>query len=158
MARRLPRAAYLLIGAVLTHRWFHPLHSWVYRRTGGWGILHHALGVPMLLLTTTGRRSGRRRSVPLAAVRDAGRWILVGSFAGRDRTPGWVHNLRAHAGATVEYRRDRDEVMAREVGGDERSRLWDVVTAAYPGFEVYQSRTRRHIPLFALEPDQADGP
>lgn len=156
MARRLPRAAYELIGAVLTHRWFHPLHGWLYRRTGGWGILRHALGVPMLLLTTTGRRSGRRRTVPLAAIRDTGRWVLVGSFAGRDRSPGWVHNLRADPRATVEYRRDRDEVVAREVGGEERARLWDVVTAAYGGFAVYQSKTRRLIPLFVLEPGEDD--
>jgi deazaflavin-dependent oxidoreductase (nitroreductase family) len=147
------RRTYLAIGEVLTHRWFHPIHRRLYRISGGRGIVSRALGMDMILLTCVGRRSGALRTVPLAAVPDDGAWILVGSNAGKPGMPSWVHNLRADGTVSVEHRRTTTPFLAREVlDADERSRRWQQVVAAYPGYEVYRQRTARTIPLFVLQP------
>jgi deazaflavin-dependent oxidoreductase (nitroreductase family) len=147
------RRTYLAIGEVLTHPWFHPVHRRLYRLTGGRGVLSHALGMDMILVTMAGRRSGLPRTVPLAGVRDGGSWVLVGSNAGKDRMPGWVHNLRAGGGVTVECRGVVEPYLAREVRDpDELARRWQQVIAGYPGYDVYRQRTDRPIPLFVLDP------
>ena len=156
MIRRLPDPAYLVIGRVLTHPRFHPVHRRLYRRTGGRGVVGHALGVDMLLLHTTGRSSGRSRTVPLAAVRDGDAWVVVGSFGGRDRDPAWVHNLRAEPRGRIQFRGDSWTVLAREADPPEAARLWPMVEAAYPGYALYRAATTRRVPLFVLEPPEAD--
>ena len=156
MARRLPDPAYRVIGRVLTHPRFHPVHRRLYLRTGGRGIVGHGLGVDMLLLHTTGRSSGRPRTVPLAAVPDGDAWVVVGSFGGRDRDPGWVHNLRAVPRGRIQVRGDSWVVMATEADSGEAGRLWPIVEAAYPGYATYRAATIRAIPLFVLERSRAD--
>lgn len=151
--RALPRLVYLAIGLVLTHPLFHPVHRRLYRWTGGRGLLSRALGMDMILVTMRGRRSGAVRVVPLGAVRDGDLWILIGSNAGKTRTPAWVHNLRADPAILVEHGSGEGPFRAREARGDEYERLWSTVTAAYPGYHVYRDRTDRPIALFVLEPD-----
>lgn len=148
------RLVYLAIGEVLTHRRFHPIHRRLYRLTGGRGVVSRALGMDMLLVTVTGRRSGQPRVVPLAAVRDGGSWVLVGSNAGKGRMPGWVHNLRADPRVSVEHGRTPAAAFrAREVtDAAELEARWRQVVAGYPGYAVYRQRTERVIPLFVLEP------
>ncbi len=147
------RRTYLAIGEALTHPWFHPIHRRLYRLTGGCGILSRALGMDMILVTGTGRRSGKLRTVPLAAVRDGVAWTVVGSNAGKGRMPAWVHNLRSHSAVTVEHGRSVAAFRAREVvDPDELERRWRQVIASYPGYAVYRARTDRTIPLFVLEP------
>lgn len=148
------RLVYLAIGEVLTHPRFHPIHRRLYRLTGGRGVVSRALGMDMLLVTVTGRRSGVDRTVPLAAVRDGESWVLVGSNAGKGRTPGWVHNLRAEPAVTVEHGPTAPAAFrAREVSDpQELEARWRQVIAAYPGYGVYRRRTERVIPLFVLEP------
>lgn len=102
-------------------------------------------------LTTTGRKSGQARSVTLYAFRDDDRLVIVGSFAGADRDPGWVANLRAQPRAIVRRGREVHEVSAHEVEGPERDRLWRLVCERFPLYETYQRRTTRVIPLFVLE-------
>lgn len=148
----LPRRAYQLIGTVLTHPRWHPIHRWLYRVTGGRGPVSRAIGMDMILITTTGRRSGVARTVPLAVVADGPDWILIASNAGKDRMPGWVFNLRADPTVVVEHRRTRGPFVARELEGEAYDRAWDTVAAAYPGYDVYRERTDREIPLFVLEP------
>jgi len=150
--RALPRPIYLAIGLVLTHPLFHPVHRRLYRWTGGRGPLSRALGMDMLLVTMLGRRTGAARVVPLGAVRDGDTWILIGSNAGRARTPAWVHNLRTDPAVTVEHGAATADFRAREAHGDEYERRWVTVTAAYPGYQVYRDRTDRPIALFVLEP------
>jgi F420H(2)-dependent quinone reductase len=106
-----------------------------------------------IALSTIGRRSGRRRSVTLYAFEDGARLVVVGSRGGAARDPAWAVNLRANPNAHVRRGSSEWDVQAREVEpGDERERLWVLVTEAFPLYDAYQRRTRRLIPLFVLEP------
>jgi deazaflavin-dependent oxidoreductase (nitroreductase family) len=109
-------------------------------------------GADLLLLTTTGAKSGQPRVSPLAYFRIDGKLIIIGSFAGAPVNPAWVHNLRANPGAHVEVGTDSFDVTARELPAAERDELFDKVAAAAPGFAEYQSKTSRVIPLFELQP------
>ncbi|BCZ25158.1 nitroreductase family deazaflavin-dependent oxidoreductase [Mycobacterium senriense] len=104
----------------------------------------------LLLLHTTGAKSGRPRVSPLAYFRIDGKLIIIGSFAGAPVSPAWVHNLRADPRARVEIGTDTFDVTAHELPADQRAALFDKVTAAAPGFAEYQAKTTRVIPLFEL--------
>src|SRR6201997_4381236 len=105
----------------------------------------------LLLLTTTGAKSGERRVSPLAYFRVDGKLIIIGSFAGAPVNPAWVHNLRANPQARVEIGTDAFDVTARELPAAEREELFPKITAVAPGFAEYQSKTSRVIPLFGLQ-------
>ncbi|OBJ14757.1 deazaflavin-dependent nitroreductase [Mycobacterium colombiense] len=107
-------------------------------------------GANLLLLHTTGAKSGQPRVSPLAYFRIDGKLIIIGSFAGAPVSPAWVHNLRANPQARVEIGTDTFDVAAHELPADERAALFDKVTAAAPGFAEYQAKTTRVIPLFEL--------
>src|ERR1700730_7195390 len=107
-------------------------------------------GANLLLLATTGARSGQRRVSPLAYFRIDGKLIIIGSFAGADVNPAWVHNLRANPSAQVEIGNDASDVTARELPSAERDQLFAKITAAAPGFAEYQAKTTRVIPVFEL--------
>ncbi|UXA08994.1 nitroreductase family deazaflavin-dependent oxidoreductase [Mycobacterium sp. SMC-2] len=104
----------------------------------------------LLLLTTTGAKSGQSRISPLAYFRIDGKLIIVGSFAGAPVSPAWVHNLRANPRARVEIGTEEFAVTARELPSDEREDILPKITAAAPVFAEYQSNTSRVIPLFEL--------
>jgi deazaflavin-dependent oxidoreductase (nitroreductase family) len=106
----------------------------------------------LLLLTTTGAKSGERRVSPLAYFRIDGKLIIIGSFAGAPVNPAWVHNLRANPQAHIEVGSDAFDVTAIELSAAERGELFPKVTAVAPGFAEYQSKTSRVIPLFELQP------
>jgi deazaflavin-dependent oxidoreductase (nitroreductase family) len=106
----------------------------------------------LLLLTTTGAKSGERRVSPLAYFRIDGKLIIIGSFAGAPVNPAWVHNLRANPQAHIEVGGDAFDVTAIELSAAERGELFPKVTAVAPGFAEYQSKTSRVIPLFELQP------
>lgn len=151
MARRLPRAVYLAIGDILVSRPFTTFNRWLLRRTGG-RAGGGGLGMDVILVTTRGRRSGEPRTVPLGAVRDGDRWVVVGSNAGHERMPGWALNMRDEPAVTVEVHGTTSAYRAHEALGDEAAHLWTVVIDTYPGYGDYQARTDRPIPLFVLEP------
>ena len=109
-------------------------------------------GADLLLLTTTGAKSGERRISPLAYFRIDGKLLIIGSFAGADINPAWVHNLRANPSAQVEIGNDASDVTARELPSAERDELFGKITAAAPGFADYQANTSRVIPVFELQP------
>ena len=102
-------------------------------------------------LTTTGRRTGKPRAVPLYAWEDADRLVIVGSLGGSAKDPAWVRNLRADPRATIKKGRQVLHVRASEVEGPERDRLWTLVVDAFPLYATYQRKTERVIPLFVLE-------
>jgi deazaflavin-dependent oxidoreductase (nitroreductase family) len=104
-----------------------------------------------ITLTTTGRRTGQLREVPLYAWDDGDRLVVVGSLGGAARDPDWAHNLRAEPRAMVKEGRHVQEVRAEEVDATERERLWQLVTEAFPLYASYQRKTKRVIPLFVLE-------
>ncbi|ORA80041.1 nitroreductase family deazaflavin-dependent oxidoreductase [Mycobacterium malmoense] len=125
-------------------------------RANGGKVGGQFAGADLLLLTTTGAKSGQPRVSPLAYFRIDGRLIVVGSFAGAPVNPAWVHNLRANPAAHVEVGAPQGvqayDVTARELPPAEREELFPKVTAAAPGFAEYQSKTSRVIPLFELRP------
>ena len=108
-------------------------------------------GAPLLLLTTTGAKSGQQRLSPLAYLPIDGKMIILGSKAGADTNPDWVHNLRAHPQAHIEVGTDAYDVVARELPLAERAELYPKVVAVAPGFGEYQAKTSRVIPLFELQ-------
>jgi deazaflavin-dependent oxidoreductase (nitroreductase family) len=108
-------------------------------------------GANLLLLTTTGAKSGQPRVSPLAYFRIDGKLIIIGSFAGADVNPAWVHNLRANASAHIDLGDESSDVTAHELPPAERDELWGKLTAAAPGFAEYQAKTSRVIPVFELQ-------
>jgi len=127
-------------------------HARIYRTTRG-RVGHRIRGFPpMLLLEHTGARSGRRRTIPLGYIRDGRDVVIVASNGGSPRHPAWFHNLLAHPDTTIQVGPSRIAVTARVAGEDERRRLWPRVVDAYHGYEDYQRRTNRTIPLVILEP------
>ncbi|WP_199253378.1 nitroreductase family deazaflavin-dependent oxidoreductase [Mycolicibacterium mengxianglii] len=107
-------------------------------------------GADLLLLHTTGAKSGKPRLSPLAYFTIDGKMLILGSYAGAPRDPAWVHNLRANPRAHIEVGTDEYDVTVRELPLEERDELYPKVVAAAPGFGEYQSKTSRVIPLFEL--------
>jgi deazaflavin-dependent oxidoreductase (nitroreductase family) len=108
-------------------------------------------GATLLLLTSTGAKSGQPRLAPLAYLTIDQKMIIIGSKAGSDTNPDWVHNLRANPRARIEVRTDAYDVVARELPRDERDEVYPKVVAAAPAFGEYQAKTSRVIPLFELQ-------
>ncbi len=106
---------------------------------------------PVLLLTTTGRRSGQQRTAPVVYMDDGGQLVVIGSNAGNERPPAWSLNLQANPAGTVQIGAQRRAVRARIAEGDERSELWRKVNELYAGFDDYDERTSRDIAVFVLE-------
>jgi deazaflavin-dependent oxidoreductase (nitroreductase family) len=103
-------------------------------------------------LTTTGRHTGKARTVTLYAFETPdGALVITGSRGGKAHDPRWALNLRDEPKATIKVGRDERSVVAREASGRERKRLWVLVTKQFPLYETYQRRTERRIPLFVLE-------
>ena len=132
-------------------RWTGKLNIPLYRLSGGriGGRINQA---PVLLLTTTGRKSGQQRTAPVVYLADADRFIVIGSNAGHAKVPAWSLNLKANPDAEVEVGRRRTKVRARVAEGDERAELWLKSNEQYAGFDDYEARCPRDIALFVLEP------
>ena len=107
----------------------------------------------ILLLNTTGAKSGQPRLSPLAYFDIDGKLIIIGSFAGADVNPAWVHNLRVNPRAHIEVGTETYDVTARELTQQERDESFAKISAASPGFADYQAKTSRVIPLFELQRD-----
>lgn len=123
----------------------------IYRLTRG-RLFNKVGSAPILLLTTTGRRSGQQRTAPVLYLADGQRLVVIGSNAGNVRAPAWALNLKANPDAEVEIRGKRQSVRARVAEGDERAALWLKVNEQYAGFDDYEERTSRDIAVFVLEP------
>jgi F420H(2)-dependent quinone reductase len=107
---------------------------------------------PVLLLTSTGRRSGQQRTAPVVFLADGERYVVIGSNAGNARTPAWSYNLQANPDAEIELRGTHKLVRARVAEGEERAELWRKVNEMYEGFDDYDAKTSRDIAVFVLEP------
>ncbi|HTD49830.1 MAG TPA: nitroreductase family deazaflavin-dependent oxidoreductase [Acidimicrobiia bacterium] len=108
-------------------------------------------GAPLLLLTTTGAKSGRKHTMPVAYLRDGDRIVVFGSKAGAPTHPAWYHNLIANPTVTVELPGEQFEARAVVTDGEERERLFARQKSAMPGFADYERKTTRVIPVIALE-------
>ena len=108
-------------------------------------------GAPLLLLTSTGARSGQPRTSPMMYLPDGGRYVVFASKAGAPTNPDWYHNLVAHPDASIEVGTDRFGVKATVITGTERDELYARQAELYPGFAEYEAKTTRTIPVIALE-------
>jgi F420H(2)-dependent quinone reductase len=136
----------------VTVQWMTGMNNVAYRLSGGRVAGHIPSGAPICLLTTTGRRSGRPRTVPLVYVPDGEDLVVVASRGGMGSHPAWYLNLLADPGATVQVGLASRPVRARDATEAERERLWPTLTAVYPHFDAYQLRTCRRIPVVILSP------
>jgi deazaflavin-dependent oxidoreductase (nitroreductase family) len=132
-------------------RFFNALHIFLYRRTRG-RVGSNVQGLPILLLSTIGRRSGKTRVTPLGYFEHEGSYIVIASNAGFDRHPGWFHNLKSQPRVTIEVGDRVMEAGARVVGPDAYKHLWSKLVSLSPGYARYAERTRRVIPIVSLRP------
>ncbi|MGZ4352943.1 MAG: nitroreductase family deazaflavin-dependent oxidoreductase [Gaiellaceae bacterium] len=121
-----------------------------YRETGG-EVGHIWNGVPTLLLTTTGRRSGEQRTTPLIYGRNGDRYVVVASKGGAPQHPAWYLNLSAHPEVELQVKDERFRARARTAAANERERLWTLMAGIWPAYDDYQAKTEREIPLVVLE-------
>ena|SRR5947209_15153060 len=124
-------------------------HVRVYRETGG-ARGYNWRGTKILLLTTTGRKSGEERTTPLIHGRDGDRWVVIASKGGAPDHPAWYKNLEAEPEATIEVEDEKIPVVATTAEGDERTRLWSLLTKSWPAYDDYQRKTEREIPVVVL--------
>lgn len=134
---------------------FSRIHVVLYRVSGGRLGGHFAKGAPVLLLTTTGRKSGKQRTTPLLYVEDAGRYVIIASVGGAPKHPAWYLNLRENPAASIQIGSRTVRVTATTAAPDERARLWALATQMYAGYDGYQAKTEREIPVVILAPAAA---
>ena len=126
----------------------------LYEGSGGKdGTTLRETGLPVIVVTNRGNRTGAIRKTPLMRVMDGNNYVLVGSKGGAPKNPVWVYNLRAHAEVEIQDETAVHNMRVREVEeGEERARLWDLSVAAFPPYAEYQNKTSRLIPVFIAEP------
>ena len=126
----------------------------LYESSGGTkGTTLRDTGLPVIIVTNTGNKTGAIRKTPLMRVKDGGNYVLIGSQGGAPTDPVWVHNLRAQPAVEIRDHTVVQPMRVREVKEEaERARLWAAAVAAFPPYAEYQKKTTRKIPLFIAEP------
>ncbi|NKQ23498.1 nitroreductase family deazaflavin-dependent oxidoreductase [Streptomyces galbus] len=125
----------------------------LYESSGGTeGTTLRDTGLPVIVLTTRGAKSGKIRKTPLMRVEHEGRYAVVASQGGAPKHPVWYHNVKADPHVELQDGPDRRDYRAREVTGAEKADWWERAVAAYPPYAEYQTKTDREIPVFVLEP------
>ena len=141
-------------GAWVFQRTLYPVDKVLYKRTDGRLTVPGLMaGLPVIMLTTTGAKSGEPRSMPLVGIPLGDDLAVIGSNYGQQRTPGWVYNLEADPAATVSYRDRSVEVTARAASAEEADEAFEIAATFYPGYGKYRARaSHRTIRVFVLEP------
>lgn len=137
-----------------------PALDWVreqvelYESSGGTeGTTLRDTGLPCIIVTHTGNKTGAVRKIPVMRVKVDEGYVLVGSYGGREKNPVWVNNLRTNPDVEIRDRTEVFKMRVHEVTDDpERQRLWDAGAKAYPPYDDYQAKTSRKIPVFLAEP------
>jgi len=137
-----------------------PALDWVreqvelYESSGGTeGTTLRDTGLPCIIVTHTGNKTGAVRKIPVMRVKVDQGYVLVGSYGGREKNPVWVKNLRTNPDVEIRDRTEVFKMRVHEVTDDpERQRLWDAGAKAYPPYDDYQAKTSRKIPVFLAEP------
>jgi deazaflavin-dependent oxidoreductase (nitroreductase family) len=125
------------------------LHAWLWKLCGG--KLDNVFGkLPFMMLTTTGRKTGLRRTTPVLYLQDGTGVIVVASFGGNDMHPAWYLNLEQFPEAEIIVKGEHRRVLARKLSPEEKKVIWPRLVQLYPQFEIYRQRTRREIPLMRL--------
>lgn len=128
-------------------------NTWLYRTSGG-KLGGKVAGAPVMLLITTGRKSGQPRTAPLLYLEDGEDIVVVASQGGMSEDPLWFKNLEANPEAEIEIGKEKRKVRARRATDEEKAAHWPKVTALYSGFDLYQARTERNIPVVILSPTE----
>ena len=121
---------------------------------GATGTTLRDTGLPVVIVTNQGAKTGATRKTPLMRVEHKGSYLAVGSMGGAPTNPVWVYNLRANPQVQLQDGASRWDMTAREIAGEERAQWWERAVAAYPPYAEYQQKTSRVIPLFVLEKPQ----
>ena len=108
-------------------------------------------GAPLLILHSTGAKSGQERVIPLVYRQEGDALVIFASKGDAPTNPDWLHNLRAHPQASIEVGTDKKQVVAREAQGEERDRIWEAHKQQFPNFAEYEAKTDRVIPVVVLE-------
>jgi len=125
----------------------------LYESSGGTeGTTLRDTGLPVVIITNLGVRSGKLRKTPVMRVEHDGRYAAVASQGGAPTHPDWYYNFRANPSVELQDGSHKQDMIARELTGDERAEWWGRAVAAYPPYADYQRRTTRQIPVFVLEP------
>lgn len=131
------------------------VNTWIFRASGGRLGNRFLRGAPVCLLTTTGAKSGTRRTTPLIYLADGPRVVLVASKGGMSHSPGWYFNLVKHPDCEVRIGSDTRRMTARRASAAEKAALWPKLVAIYRDYDDYQARTTRDIPVLILTPTGA---
>lgn len=148
------------LGGLPPMTWFmshtmHHLDPLTYRLTGGrYTAISLLAGLPVILITTTGARSGESRTIPLNGFMKGDNLALIASNWGRSTAPGWYYNLRANPTATVTVDNQSTPYIAHEASDEEYASYWQQAVDTYPGYAAYKQRAGRHIPIMVLTPDR----
>lgn len=126
------------------------LDPWIFRVTNGRYFSMGRASMPMLTLTSVGRRSGAERSVHLACLERDGRWLVVASAMGQEQHPAWSYNLEANPEAVLQIEGERFPARARRLSDTEKDAIWDRVKRTIPQMKVYETRTDRNIRVYEL--------
>ena len=128
------------------------LNTWAYRATGGKIGGKFLRGAPVMLMTTTGCKSGKPRTAPLIYLEDGDDLVIVASKGGMSRHPAWYRNLEQNPEVEVEIGSERRKMRARRVSDEEKAEFWPRLTQIYRDYDDYQARTDRNIPVVVLSP------
>lgn len=131
-------------------KYYGRFNTWLYRKSGG-KLGNTLMGAPVLLLTTTGHKSGQKRTVPLLFLKDGERYVIVASKGGFPTDPAWYLNLKANPAVEVQEGDAVKSMRARTMAEDEKAQYWPRLNAMYKAYQTYQDRTDRSIPVVALE-------
>lgn len=133
-------------------KWMTAANTWVYRATGGRIGGKFTYGAPVCLITTTGRKSGRKRTVALIYLQDGDDVVLVASKGGMEHHPQWYLNMEANPEVEVEMATTQTPMKARRASEEEKAAYWPRLLEIYPDYADYQARTTRNIPVLVLSP------
>ncbi len=135
----------------LFYKTFSTIHVFLYRLTGG-RLGSRVQGLDILVLTTTGRKTGKMRATPLGYFDFDGSYVITGSNSGRKSHPAWFYNLKSNPQAMTQIKDKQFEVQAEITGQGKRDQLWERLIQLSPGYSKYSKRTRREIPMVILCP------
>lgn len=110
------------------------------------------MGMPVVVLTTKGAKSGKIRKTPLMRVENGGEYAVVASLGGAPKHPVWYYNVKSNPEVELQDGPEKQDMVAREVTGEEKARWWEVAVEAFPNYAEYQKKTERPIPVFVLSP------
>lgn len=130
------------------------MHIFLYRLSGG-RVGNRVSGMTVLLLTTTGRKTGKKRTTPLGYFVEDGAYVIIASGGGSDRHPAWFHNLKSNPQVTIQVGSKQMTAVAEPADPEMRQQLWAKLLTIAPGYGSYEKRTTREIPVVILRPAAA---